>query len=77
MGQGHIEQSRLSGKYCAKDHAFVSQSLSGVSYVITKAWFQVEGLEVVWKEPKVVASPLVFEATQEEIFAEMEASNRD
>ena len=51
--------------------------LSGVSYVITKAWFQVEGLEVVWKEPKVVASPLVFEATKEEIFAEMEASNRD
>lgn len=37
----------------------------------------VEGLEVVWKEPKVVASPLVFEATKEEIFAEMEASNRD
>jgi len=37
----------------------------------------VEGLEVVWKEPKVVASPLVFEATKEKIFAEMEASNRD
>lgn len=37
----------------------------------------VEGLEVVWKEPKVVASPLVFEANKEQIFAEMEASNRD
>ena len=39
--------------------------------------FQVGGLEVVFKEPKVVASPLVFEATKEQIFAEMEASNRD
>ena len=38
---------------------------------------QVEGLEVVWKEPKVVASPLVFDATREQILAEMEASNRD
>ena len=39
--------------------------------------FQVEGLEVVWKEPKVVASPLVFDATREQILADMEASNRD
>jgi len=37
----------------------------------------VEGLEVVWKEPKVVASLEVFEANKDQIFAEMEASNRD
>ena len=68
MGQGHAEQSRLSGKYCAIDH---------VLYLFQPKTFQVEGLEVVWKEPKVVASPLVFEANKEQIFAEMEASNRD
>ena len=51
--------------------------ISGFSILSLQKTFQVEGLEVVWKEPKVVASPLVFEATKEQIFAEMEASNRD